>query len=145
MKWHLLPSEIGDEYFVNIGSKCIFNSKEEKILGVYFDNKLNFKCHLRKLCKRASIKLHALARISNFMSLKQRKIIMNSFVSSQFNYCPLLWMCHCRTIHSRINNIHERALRIVFKVEDLSFDELLEKSGSVSIHYRNLQLLAVEI
>ena len=177
-KWHLLLSEIGDEYFVNIGSKCIFNSKEEKILGVYFDNKLNFKCHLRKLCKRSSIKLHALARISNFMSLKQRKlhalarisnfmslkqrklhalvrisnfmslkqrkIIMNSFVSSQFNYCPLLWMCHCRTLHTQINKIHERALRIVYKDEDLSFGELLEKSGSVSIHYRNLQLLAVE-
>ena len=145
VKWHLLLSEIGDEYFVNIGSKCIFNSKEEKILGVYFDNKLNFKCHLRKLCKRASIKLHALARISNFTSLKQRKIIMNSFVSSQFNYCPLLWMCHCRTIHTQINKIHERALRIVYKDENLSFDELLEKSGSVSIQNRNLQLLAVEI
>ena len=48
VKWHLLLSEIGDEYFVNIGSKCIFNSKEKNILGVYFDNKLNFKCHLRK-------------------------------------------------------------------------------------------------
>ena len=70
---------------------------------------------------------------------------MNSFVSSQFNYCPLLWMCHCRTIHTQINKIHERDLRIVYKNEDLSFDELLEKSGSVSIHYRNLQLLAVEI
>ena len=70
VKWLLLLSEIGDEYFVNIGSKCIFNSKKEKILGVYFDNKLNFKCHLRKLRKRASIKLHALvARISNFRSL----------------------------------------------------------------------------
>ena len=58
VKWHLLLSEIGDEYFVNNGSKCIFNSKEEKkILGVSFDNKLNTKCHLRKLCKRASIKL----------------------------------------------------------------------------------------
>ena len=69
VKWHLLLIEIGDQYFVNMGSKCIFNSNEEKILGVYFDNKLYFKCHLHKLCKRACIKLHALARISNFMSL----------------------------------------------------------------------------
>ena len=87
VKWHLLLSEIGDEYFVNIGSN-VFSTSEGKIFGVYFYNKLNFKCHLRKLCKRASIKLHVLARISNFMSLKQRKIITNAFVSSQFNYCP---------------------------------------------------------
>ena len=45
------PSEIRDEYFVNIGSKCIFSSKEENILGVYFDNKLNFKCCLCKVCR----------------------------------------------------------------------------------------------
>ena len=52
VKLHLLFTEIEDDYFVNIGSKCIFNSKEKKISEVYFDNKLNFKCHLHKLCKR---------------------------------------------------------------------------------------------
>ena len=54
-------------------------------------------------------------------------------------------MCHCRDIHTQINKIHQSALRIVYKDVDLSFEELLEKSGSVSIHYRNLQLLAVVI
>ena len=117
------------------------NNTEEKILGVYFDNKLNFNTHLTKLCKKASQKLHALARVS----IRQRKIIMNAFIHSQFSYCPLIWMCHSRTIHSLINNIHERALRIVYKDDDSSFEELLEKSGSVSIHHRNLQSLAIEI
>ena len=54
-------------------------------------------------------------------------------------------MCHSRTIHSIINNIHERALRIVYKDNISSFALLLEKSGSVSIHHRNLQALAIEI
>ena len=39
--------------FININGKIIFNSKKEKILGVYFDDKLNFEHHLCKLCKRA--------------------------------------------------------------------------------------------
>ena len=70
---------------------------------------------------------------------------MNAFISSQFSYCPLIWMCHSRSLNSRINRIHERALRIVYKDNDLSFDSLLEKSGSVRIHHRNLQILATEI
>ena len=60
-------------------------------------------------------------------------------------HCPLIWMCHSRSLNSRINRIHERALRIVYKDYDLSFDSLLEKSGSVRIHHRNLQILATEI
>ena len=144
-KWHLLLSDKGDDYFIKIGTEDVFNSTDEKILGIYFDNKLNFNIHLKKLCKKASQKLHALARVSNLMSIGQRKLIMNAFIHSQFSYCPLLWMCHSRIIHSLINNIHERALRIVYKDNISSFSLLLEKSGSVSIHHRNLQMLAVEI
>ena len=87
-----------ENYFINIGTEVISNSTGEKILGVYFDNKLNFNTHVKKLCKKASQKLHALARVSNLMSIRQRKIIMNAFVHSQFSYCPLIWMCHSRTI-----------------------------------------------
>ena len=89
--------------------------------------------------KKASQKLHALARVSNLMSIRQRKIIMNAFIHSQFSYCPLIWMCHSRTIPSLINNIDERSLRIVYKDDDSSFVTLLEQSGSVSIHHRNIQ------
>ena len=144
-KWHLLLSNKGDNNFIKIGTDVISNSTDEKFLGVYFDNKLNFNTHLIKLCKKASQKLHALARLSNLMSIIQRNIIMNAFIHSQFNYCPLVWMCHNRTINSLINNIHERALRIVYKDNISSFTQLLEKSGSVSIHHRNLQALAIEV
>ena len=144
-KWHLILSDKNDNLMIQIGNECIFNSDCEKILGIHFDNKLNFETHLSKLCKKASQKLHALARISSFMSVRQKKIIMHAFIQSQFSYCPLLWMCHSRSIHTKINKIHERSLRIVFGDNLSSFQQLLEKSGSVSIHHRNLQLLAVEI
>ena len=93
-KWHLLLSDQGDNYFINIGTDVISNSTNTKILGIYFDNKLNFNAHLMKLCKKASQKLQALAMVSNLMSIKQRKIIMNAFIHSQYSYCPLVLMCH---------------------------------------------------
>ena len=144
-KWHLLLTEIGDELCVKIGQQFIFNSANEKVLGVFFDNRLNFACHLNKLCKKAGQKLHALSRVSNFMSCNQRRIVMNAFISSQFNYCPLLWRCHNRSLNTQINKIHHRALSIVYRDHTSSFETLLEKSGSVSIHHRNIQLLAIEI
>ena len=71
---------------------------------------------------------------------------MNAFITSQFSYCPLVWMSHSRTMNNRINKIHEKTLRLVYKDEkNLSLDDLLKKDKSVSIHQRNLQILAKEI
>ena len=47
------------------------------------------------------------------MSLDQRRLIMKSFIKSQFGYCPLIWMIDSRKLNNKINRIHERALRIV--------------------------------
>ena len=70
---------------------------------------------------------------------------MNSFFTSQFNYCPLTWMCHSRTMNNKINRLHERWLRIVYSDKTSSFERLLEKDGSATIHTRNLQNIAKEI
>ena len=142
-KWHLLLSDIGNDLNIGISNNCIHNSSCEKILGVNFDNKLNFNSHITKLCKKAGRKLHA--RMPNFMSVNQKKIIMNAFIISQFIYCPHIWMCHSRSLNTKINNIHELALRIVYNDNSSSFDILLEKSKSVKIHHRNLQQLVIEI
>ena len=119
-KWHK-----GSSDFINIDGQKIFNSENEKVLGIYFDNKLNFEHHIGKLCKKASQKLHALGRVSSFMSCHQKKTIMNAFINSQFGYCPLIWMCHSRLANKQINKIHERALRIVFNDNDSNFEDLL--------------------
>ena len=52
---------------------------------------------------------------------------------------------HSRILNSRINKIHERALRIVYDDINSSFEELLRKDNSVTIHTRNIQALATEL
>ena len=79
------------------------------------------------------------------MASGKLKIIMKAFILCQFNYCPLVWMFHSREINNRINNIHERALRLAYKDYQSSFETLLRKDGSVTIHHKNLQLLVTEI
>ena len=71
---------------------------------------------------------------------------MKAFIILQFSYCPLVWMFHSRNSENRVSKIHERALRLVYDDSPyLSFDELLIKDKSVSIHQKNLQFLATEI
>ena len=48
-------------------------------------------------------------------------------------------------MNNRINKIQERALRLVYKGNKLTLDNLLKLDNSVSIHQRNLQILATEI
>ena len=78
------------------------------------------------------------------MRIAKKRILMNAFFTSQFSYCPLVWMCHSRTNNNKINRLHERCLRIVYN-DKQSFNELLKKDGSVSIHMRNIQILATEM
>ena len=70
---------------------------------------------------------------------------MNAFFMSQFNYCPLIWICHSRENNNKINRLHERCLRIIYNDLQSSFNALLRKDGSVSIHERNIKFLATEM
>ena len=70
---------------------------------------------------------------------------MKEFIESQFNYCPLIWMFHSRTINNKINCTYERALRLVYSDHVFSFDELLKKDRSFSIQHRNIQSLAIKL
>ncbi|NRA91023.1 MAG: hypothetical protein HRU43_07880, partial [Simkaniaceae bacterium] len=108
-KFHLLLSDPNEELSIKVGSSNIKNTQCQKLLGIILDSKLTFKTHVSNLCTKASNKLHALSRISHYMTLKQRKVIMQSFILSQFGYCPLVWMFHSRKLNNRINRLHERA------------------------------------
>ena len=70
---------------------------------------------------------------------------MSAFITSQFNYCPLIWMFYNRTLNKKINKLHEGALRLVYKDKNSTLQELLEKDNAVTIHQRNLQRLAIEM
>ena len=105
-------------------------------MGRPIDNKLNFNDHVAKLCKKASQKLHALARIAQYINPIKLRILMKAFIESQFNYCPLIWMFHNRLLNNRINRIHERALRIVYNANESLFAYLLRKDKGFSIYKR---------
>ena len=144
-KFHLLLSDPNEELSIKIDSFDIKNTQCQKLLGITLDNKLTFNSHVTILCAKTSQKLHALSRVSQYMTLKQRKVTMQSFISSQFGYCPLVWMLHSRKLNNRINRLHDRALRLVYQDKNSTFKELLEKDESFTVHERNIQTLGIEL
>ena len=79
-KCHLLLS-IKEKLKVNISYYAIMNSDKEKLLGITIDNHLKFEPHIKNLCSKVSQKLYALFRVSLYMGLNQRRMIMQSFMS----------------------------------------------------------------
>ena len=48
----------------------------------------------------------------------------------------MIWMNHSRALNNKINRIHERALRLVYRDKKSTFEELLNKDNSVKFHIK---------
>ena len=115
------------------------------MLGIKLDSKLNFNSPIHGNCQKAGQKLNAISRITPYMDLAERRLLVNAFFYSQFNYSQLVWMCYNQTNKNKINRLHERCLCLIYNDKKSCFKYILEKDGSVSIHHRNLRTLAVEL
>ena len=78
------------------------------------------------------------------MNVQKGRTIMKSFVTSQFSY-PFISVFHSRCLNNKINSIHARALKVTYQDNTLTFQELLNKDNSTSMHHRNLHVLETEM
>ena len=111
-KCHLLLS-LYQPAPVNIKGSIFDSSNCEKLLGIHIDSNFSFEYHINRICCKASRKFQVLPRIAKYISEDKKRMLFKSFIISQFSYCPIVWMCHGKGLNNKINNIHERALRIV--------------------------------
>ena len=115
------------------------------ILGVNFDNKLNFDAHVNALCVKASRQVSVLQRLSNFLDFESRKTIYRTFILSNFSYCPVVWYFTSKKSMNMIAKIQERALRFVLKDYLSSYEELLQTLQDVPIRITILRCIAIEV
>ena len=133
-KCHLVISS-DDPTEIQLGESVIKNTTCEMLLGIKIDDNLTFDEHLNGLCKKAAKKLGALARVTSHMSLPKKKLLWNSFFNAQFNYFPLVWMLHSRSNNNKIKHLHDRCLCNVYQDRQNSYENLLVKDGTVSMHH----------
>ena len=92
---------------MDICNEKLLSTCNENFLGIKIDNKLTLEEHVEGLCKKASQKVIAVARILSLKRFEQRKRIVNLSATSHFSHNPLVWMFHSRRINNRIDHIHE--------------------------------------
>ena len=72
-------------FLINVDNEVIENSTNKKLLGINLNNRLGFDIHVANICNRVSKKLHALARISQCMSIHKRRMTMKAFIAIHTN------------------------------------------------------------
>ena len=97
------------------------------------------------MCKAATQKSKALFIVRDFLSFEQAKILVTSYIMSNFSYCPLIWMFCCKISNTLINKTQKRALTALHKRFDLDFEELLNLESCDKFHTINLRFLLTEV
>ena len=126
------------------GMKCI-TKKAVKLLGINIDWKLNFNSHVDIICTKANRKLKALYRLRSKLDFSQKLVLYNSFIMSQFNYCPVIWMFCGQIANTKIDNILRKALQSLYNDFSSNYEELLEKGNHLPIHEINKRHLLVQV
>ena len=98
---------------LRVGSSIVHEVNFVKLLGITIDNKLNFDDHISKLVKKANSKLFVIRRGLSMLTLGKRKVLLNSFVQSQFSYAPLVWMLCSKVANKKINRVHYKFLKML--------------------------------
>ena len=122
-----------DSYALNINKQTINSENCVKLLGIEIVNTLSFDKHISNLCKTASSQLNAIGRIQKYMGFKEKEVLLNSFVLSNFNYSPLVWHFGSSKSLKKTEKIQERALRILYNYSTSDYNQLLNKSSKASM------------
>ena len=127
---------------IDVGNMCLHVG--DTLLGVTIDRCLTFSNHVNNLCQKAAKQLHALARISRYLDEKSRIIIYNSFVKSNFDFCPLVWNFCGKVNCGKIEKVQERAFRIIYQDYDATYSDLLQAANAPSLTVRRIRMLLYE-
>ena len=140
---------LGTKHFtymsLEINGRITPSTKSVKLLGITIDWKLRFNDHVKELCKSANKKAGALMRLRHQLNVEQKLLLYNSFLMSQFGYCPTIWMFHGKSVNEKLNRIQKRSLRAVYNDFHSNFKQLLSKGNHARIHDINLKFLIVKV
>ena len=122
----------------------ITSSDAVGLLGITLDKNIGFKRHKENICHKANNKTKALFRIRKFLNFEQAQVLAEIYISSNFRYCPLIWMFCRKMSFNLIVKTHYRAIRSIHDTQTRSYEEL-DLSGKKKTHTQNLQILMVEV
>ena len=128
-----------------INDTKIQRNNSVKFLGITIDDKLEFNSHVANLCIKAGNQLNVLYRFKNIFSVEEKKIVYQTFVLSNFNYCPIVWNFCCTMMMRKIEYIQERALRFIYNDFKTEYRDMLKLYDHETLHVRRIKAIACEV
>ena len=125
---------------VNINSE-----NSVKLLGFEINSKLNINKHITQLCKKRADQLNDLCKLKSFLNTDQRRILVNSFIYANYNYCPPVWNFHSKKSKNKIERTQYRALQFLHNDSDSDYNTLLNESDKCSMEVLRIKTMPLEI
>ena len=124
------------ELFLYADGELIPLVHQVELLGVVVDDSLYFSQHITKLSKKVWKQLDVFCRLRNVLCFSSKLCLYNSFVMSYFSYCSSIWHNCLKSDTDKLDKLHERALRYIYKDQSSNFSVLTKRIGYMSGRYR---------
>ena len=95
--------------------------------------------------KKTAAQLNAIYRLQNFLSIKAKSILIQSFIFANFNYCTLVWHVSFLKSLKKVEDIQKRAPRFLHDDNESSYEQLLIQTGKNSMNVKRLKSLCIEL
>ena len=106
-----------------------------KILGVYLDDKLNWKKQISNVKSKAMNAIRNIHRINHLLPIKQRVQLYNSLISPQFDYADVVWG-GCGAVNNQRLQVAQN-----FAIKSITGNK---KSDSATASFNKLKFLRLE-
>ena len=80
-----------------------------------------------------------------YLIFNAKRALINSYIISNFNYCPVVWIFSTAKSLSKIERLQKRLLRFVYNNDSISYKDLLEKAKKVQMSVNWLRILYVDL
>ena len=95
--------------------KLVPNDEEQaiKVLGIFLDNKLNFKVHISTVHAKLSKSIYSLKQMRHLLDGNHLKLLFSSYVKSHLDYADIFY-CLCSKATLRpLELLYKKAIRIL--------------------------------
>ena len=129
---------------LNVNGICLENVKSVKLLGIHINVRLDFSEHIEMLCKKASRNLKVLLRLSKQLKdSPDRFMVVETFLMSCFNYCPIVWHFCNKSLSLRMEKLYERGIRFATKDYVSEYTDLLNKNEKCTFMLTRLKKISI--
>ena len=130
-------------------------SKSAKWLGVYIDDELNFKTHIKLLYTKLSRSLGILRKVKNYLPKKSLLHLYFALFHSHLLYCVTIWFSTYQTYAAPISKLQDRAIKLIYgkhahhyvwssiykSLNILQLHDLVKSELGLSVYYRFKDML----